>query len=159
MFARLFLLFITVPVIELFIFLVIGQRIGIPMTLGIIVFTAFLGAYLAKSQGLKVFARYRESLSQGRLPHEAIIDGLLILIAGALLLTPGFLTDSIGFALLAPSVRNIVRGLIEKSLKARLTVAGRDLGDPVRAKNNPQVITVEAGVVEISTDRTRSDNP
>lgn len=159
MFARLFLLFITIPVIELFIFLVIGQRIGIPMTLAIIVFTAFLGAYLAKSQGLKTLARYQESLAQGRLPHEAIIDGLLILVAGALLLTPGFLTDSIGFALLAPSARTIVRGMIEKSLKERLTVAGRDMGSSVGGKSNPKVITVDAEVVEISTDRLRSENP
>jgi len=159
MFARLFLLFVTIPVIELFIFLVIGQRIGIPMTLGIILFTGFLGAYLAKSQGLKALARYQESLSRGRLPHEAIIESLLILIAGVLLLTPGFLTDSIGFALLVPSVRTFIRGMIEKSLKERLTVAGRDLGAPARGKSEAQVITVDAEVVEISTDRSRSGNP
>lgn len=159
MFARLFLLFVTVPVIELFIFLLIGQRIGIPMTLAIILFTGFLGAYLARSQGLKAFARYQEALSQGRLPHEAIIDSLLILIAGVLLLTPGFLTDSIGFALLVPRIRTLIRRMIEKSLKERFSVVNLDPAPPGRGKSEGRVFTVDAEVVEISTDRFRSGNP
>jgi UPF0716 protein FxsA len=165
MLPRLFLLFVTVPVLELFIFLVLGQRIGIGATFVIILLTGFLGAYLAKSQGLKALARYQESLAQGRLPHEAIIDSLLILIAGALLLTPGFLTDALGFALLAPSVREVIRGRLEKSLKERITVAGQGMGMPVRkggsASSNAgaRVITVEAEVVETSADRSRDDQP
>lgn len=159
MLARLLLLFITIPLLELFVFLIIGQRIGIPMTLATIVVTAFLGAFLTKSQGLKAIARYQESISQGRLPHEAIIDSLLILVAGALLLTPGFLTDSIGFALLVPSVRAFIRGRVEKSLREKLTVVSRGMGSPAGENRGPQVITVEAEVVEISTDRPRSGNP
>lgn len=165
MLPRLFLLFVTVPVLELFIFLVLGQRIGIGATFAIILLTGFLGAYLAKSQGLKALARYQESLAQGRLPHEAIIDSLLILVAGVLLLTPGFLTDGIGFALLAPSVRDVIRGRLEKSLKERITVAGQDMGMPGRKggsagnSSGPHVITVEAEVVETSADRSRHDQP
>jgi len=165
MLPRLFLLFVTVPVLELFIFLVLGQRIGIGATFAIILLTGFLGAYLAKSQGLKAIARYQESLAQGRLPHEAIIDSLLILVAGVLLLTPGFLTDGIGFALLAPSIRDVIRGRLEKSIKERITVVGQDMGMPVRkgggtgSGSGPRVITVEAEVVETSTDRTRQGQP
>ncbi len=159
MFARLLLLFICIPILELFIFLVIGQRIGIPATLAIILITAFVGAYLAKSQGLKAIARYQESLAQGRLPHEAIIDSLLILVAGLLLLTPGFLTDSIGFALLVPTVREFIRGRVESALKEKITVVGHGAGVPTREAKNQNVITVEAEVVEISTDRFRSGNP
>lgn len=165
MLPRLFLLFVTVPVLELFIFLVLGQRIGIGATFAIILLTGFLGAYLAKSQGLKALARYQESLAQGRLPHEAIIDSLLILVAGVLLLTPGFLTDGIGFALLAPSVRDVIRGRLEKSLKERITAAGQDMGMPGRKggsagnSSGPHVITVEAEVVETSADRSRHDQP
>jgi UPF0716 protein FxsA len=114
MLPRLFLLFVTVPVIELFLFLVLGQRIGLGATFAIVLLTGFLGAYLAKSQGLKAIARYQESLAQGRLPHEAIIDSLLILVAGVLLLTPGFLTDAVGFALLTPSIRNVIRARLEQ---------------------------------------------
>jgi len=165
MLPRLFLLFVTVPVLELFLFLVLGQRIGIGATFAIVLLTGFLGAYLAKSQGLKALARYQESLAQGRLPHEAIIDSLLILVAGVLLLTPGFLTDAIGFALLAPSIRDVIRGRLEKSLKERITVVGQDMGMPVRkgsgagTNGGPRVITVEAEVVETSTDRTRQGQP
>jgi UPF0716 protein FxsA len=165
MLPRLFLLFVTVPVLELFIFLVLGQRIGIGATFAIILLTGFLGAYLAKSQGLKALARYQESLAQGRLPHEAIIDSLLILVAGVLLLTPGFLTDGIGFALLAPSIRDVIRGRLEKSIKERITVVGQDMGMPVRkgggtgSGSGPRVITVEAEVVETSTDRSHQGHP
>jgi UPF0716 protein FxsA len=163
MLPRLFLLFVTVPVLELFLFLVLGQRIGLGATFGIVLLTGFLGAYLARSQGLKALARYQESLAQGRLPHEAIIDSLLILVAGVLLLTPGFLTDAIGFALLAPSIRNRIRGRLEQSIKDRITVVGQDMGMPARNSTGtnagPRVITVEAEVVETTTDRSRQDQP
>ena len=160
MFARLLILFLTIPILELFVFLLVGQRIGIPMTLAIIIFTAVLGSYLTKSQGLKAIAKYQESIAQGRLPHEAIIESLLILIAGALLITPGFLTDSIGFALLVPSVWAYIRGRMEKSLKERINLTGQGLNTPGRegagAKGRgPQVITIEAEVVETTTDRSR----
>lgn len=159
MFARLLLLFILIPVLELFLFLVIGQRIGIPMTLVIIVATAFLGAYLTKSQGLKALARYQESIAQGRLPHEAIVDSLLILIAGAMLLTPGFLTDSLGFALLVPSVRQVIRQILEASLRNRFSVVGRNMGASApRDNESARVITVEAEIVDVSTERSKNDH-
>ncbi len=163
MFAKIFILFVTIPVLELFIFLMIGQKIGIPMTLAIIILTAMVGAYLAKSQGLKTIARYQESLAQGRLPHEAIIDSLLILIAGALLLTPGFLTDSIGFSLLVPSIRTLIRERLETSLRNRINPAGQNMGVRPGSPSSPQkarspVITVEAEVVEISTEPSGSSN-
>lgn len=161
MLPRLFLLFVTVPVIELFLFLVLGQRIGLGATFAIVLLTGFLGAYLAKSQGLKAIARYQESLAQGRLPHEAIIDSLLILIAGVLLLTPGFLTDAVGFALLTPSIRNVIRARLEQSIKEKITVAGQGMGMPVPkgSSGGPRVITVEAEVVETSTDRSHEGRP
>jgi UPF0716 protein FxsA len=168
MFARLFLLFITVPLIELFLFLVIGQKIGILPTFAIILLTGVLGAGLARSQGLKVLAKYQQSIAQGKLPHEAVIDGLLILIAGALLLTPGFLTDTMGFLLLAPPVRQIVRGRLEASLRERFRVVGvpQASGFSSAAGSSPGsasprqatvgrdgVINVEAVVVESRADR------
>ncbi len=146
MFARLFLLFITVPLIELFLFLVIGQRIGIAATFALILLTGILGAALARSQGLKALMKYRESLAQGRLPHDAVIDGLLILVAGAMLLTPGFLTDTMGFLLLVPRCRALVRERIESSLKQKLTPGA---ARPAAPKASPQdVITVEAEVID-----------
>lgn len=146
MFARLFLLFLIVPLIELFLFLVIGQRIGIYATFAMVLFTGLLGATLAKSQGLRVLQKYRESISQGRLPHDALIDGVLILVAGALLLTPGFLTDSIGFFLLVPQGRVLIRERIEASLKKRFTTVTSRAASTPRA--TPDVITVEAEVID-----------
>lgn len=146
MFARLFLLFLIVPLIELFLFLVIGQRIGIAATFAMVLLTGILGAALAKSQGLRTLNKYRESIAQGRLPHDALIDGLLILIAGALLLTPGFLTDSIGFFLLVPQSRAFVRERIEESLRKRFTTASTRSATTKSAA--PDVITVEAEVID-----------
>jgi len=150
MFGRLLILFITVPVIELFLFMYLGSRIGIPTTFAIIVATGFLGAYLTKSQGLKALRKYQEAVGQGKLPHEAVLDGLMILVAGAVLLTPGFLTDAIGFSLLIPATRSWVRSIAQQFLKGKITVVGASMGAPVK-KESPDVITVEAEVVEETT--------
>lgn len=120
MFGRLLILFITVPLIELALFLTVGEWIGLPTTLAIVILTGFLGAWLTKSQGLKVLQRFRQSLAEGRLPHEEVIEGLLVLIAGAVLLTPGFLTDACGFLLLTPPLRTIVVRKLKETLKDRI---------------------------------------
>ncbi|MBB5350780.1 UPF0716 protein FxsA [Haloferula luteola] len=151
MFGRLFLLFITVPVIELALFLSVGERIGLPVTLAIVLLTGFLGAWLTKKQGLKVLQGYRQSLAEGRLPHEEVVEGLLILIAGAVLLTPGFLTDAIGFLLLTPPVRAAVVKRLQSALKDRIrlvvpgatTVSPEPPGAPRRAELEGEVIDVE----------------
>lgn len=122
MFGRLLLLFILVPLIELALFLTIGEKIGLPATLATIVVTGFLGAVLTKSQGGKALANFRNALSSGKMPHRELVDGLLILIAGAVLLTPGFLTDFVGFAILIPQVRAGVRGLLSSRLSSRVNV-------------------------------------
>lgn len=153
MFGRLLLLFIAIPVLELMIFLFLGSKIGIGATLSIIVITAILGAYLTKSQGLKALQKYQTALAEGRLPHEEVLDGLMILIAGAVLLTPGFLTDTIGFLLLIPTVRNSVRGVLKNYLKTRVTVVGETMGAPAPPKSSGPagVINVEAEIVEESS--------
>lgn len=161
MFGRLLLLFIGIPVLELLIFLFLGSKIGITATLAIIVITAILGAYLTKSQGLKALQKYQLALSEGRLPHEEVIDGVLILIAGAVLLTPGFLTDAIGFSLLIPPLRDFIKAITKAKLKNRVSVVGQEMGatDQSRPQSGPRVINVEAEVVDIpdpspqSTDR------
>jgi len=163
MFARLFLLFLVVPLVELFLFLVIGQRIGILPTFAIILLTGLLGAALARSQGMKAIAKYQQALAEGRLPHEAVIDGLLILVAGALLLTPGFLTDTIGFLLLAPPVRTLVRARLEDSLRRRfrvVNVAASFRSATTRgASANANVINVEAEILESTPYRDGPGRP
>ncbi|MEN8715840.1 MAG: FxsA family protein [Verrucomicrobiales bacterium] len=159
MFLRLLLLFIGVPVLELCIFMALGNRIGIPTTLAIIVITAVLGAYLTKSQGLKALHKYQAAISSGKLPHEEVMDGLMILIAGAVLLTPGFLTDAIGFSLLIPNVRDIVRAVVKTKLKDRVRVAGEAMGAPPETVNRPDVITVDAEVVSETKSQEEKSTP
>ena len=161
MFAKLLLLFILVPVAELAIFITLGEKIGLFATLGIIILTAFIGAYLTKSQGLKALNNYQQALAQGKLPHEEVMDGLMILIAGAVLLTPGFLTDAIGFSLLIPPFRKVVKAIIKDRLKGRVDVVSQNVNaatqnfsrDGSGRSGGPQVINVEAEVVDDPTPR------
>lgn len=157
MFARLLALFIGIPILELCIFLVLGSKIGIPTTLAIIVITAILGAWLTKSQGLKALSNYQAAVSESRLPHEEVMDGLMILIAGAVLLTPGFLTDAIGFSLLVPSVRDVVKSLLRSKLKERVVSAHGGAVPPQAGPSGSRVINVEAEVVDVSP--TPSETP
>ena len=77
MFARLLILFITIPMIELILFLTLGEWMGLPATIGVVILTGFLGAWLTKKQGLRTLRRYREALAEGRLPHDEVLEGLI----------------------------------------------------------------------------------
>jgi UPF0716 protein FxsA len=116
---RVFLLlaFVLVPIIEIALFLKVGSFIGIPATLGLILLTAVTGTMLVRSQGLEVLRTIQETARQGKTPVEAILHGLFVLIAGVLLLTPGFFTDFLGFALLIPSIRKAVARQIWATLE------------------------------------------
>ena len=93
--GRLLLLFIVVPAVELALLIEIGQRVGTLATLALIVASGVLGAALARTQGLQVLANVRTRINAGELPADSLLDGLLILIASALLVTPGVLTDAV----------------------------------------------------------------
>lgn len=99
------LAFLLVPLTEIYILIKVGGVIGALPTIGLVVFTAFLGALLIRHQGLSTLARAQRSMEQGQLPATELIEGAVILVSGALLLTPGFVTDAIGFACLVPSWR------------------------------------------------------
>jgi len=120
MFLRLLLLFTVVPLLELFILVKLGNLVGVGPTIALVILTGVLGAWLARVQGLGVVRRLRSELAEGHLPAEAVIDGLLILVAGAVLLTPGLITDTVGFVLLVPpgraAIRKIVAGAIERKV-------------------------------------------
>ena len=126
MLTKLLLLFITIPLIEIMLFIEIGSRLGTWMTLLIVAGTAIVGASLAHQEGLKTWWRIQDKLSSGILPDTELIDALLILIAGITLLTPGFLTDAIGFFLLYPGTRRAVRRWLRRQLSQRLQVHDRD---------------------------------
>ena len=119
MLAKLLLVFLTVPLVEIMLFIEIGSRIGTWMTLLIVVLTAMLGASLAHREGLKTWWRLQEKLSQGHLPNEELLDGALVLLAGALLLTPGFLTDTLGILLLYTKTRQVIKRWLRRRLTRR----------------------------------------
>ncbi len=109
MFRVLLPIFILVPAIEVVLFILAGQYIGIPATIACIFFTGILGAYLAKREGTETLQRAKRQMESGQMPGDAVLDGACILVGGALLLTPGFLTDFLGFSLLIPPLRKPVK--------------------------------------------------
>ncbi len=102
-------LFIIVPAVEIALLAEVGVRIGLFPTLGIVVATGFIGAALARSQGFAVLRRIQEATARGEVPTDALIDGAMVLVAGTLLITPGVLTDAVGFALLVPPARAVLK--------------------------------------------------
>lgn len=114
MFLRLLLLFTVVPLIELALLIKLGQHIGVLNTLLIVILTGFIGAALARSQGFGVLRRIQNELAQGKLPGDSLLDGVLILAGALLLLTPGLLTDILGFALLLPFSRIFFKNYLKK---------------------------------------------
>ncbi|UII55156.1 membrane protein FxsA [Cytobacillus spongiae] len=113
----LLLLLIIIPASEIGILLLSGKTIGVWPTLLMIIFTGILGAYLAKKQGLETIRKAQEQMQYGQIPGDAILDGICILIGGTVLLTPGFITDALGFLLLAPPTRKFFKMLLIKGLK------------------------------------------
>ncbi len=106
MFARLFLLFTVIPLIELYLLIEVGSVIGGLNTILLVLGTGVLGAFLAKLEGLRTLGQIQRNLNQGIVPAEEMLDGVIILAAGLLLITPGILTDAFGFLMLIPTTRN-----------------------------------------------------
>jgi len=117
----LFLTFLLVPLLEIYLLIEIGSLIGAAWTVVGVVGTAALGAALVRRQGLAALARFRSATESGELPALTIMEGLALLVAGALLLTPGFFTDAVGFVLLTPPLR---QALIRRWLSGRAVVSG-----------------------------------
>lgn len=116
------LLFLVVPFAELFVLLQVGRVIGALETIGLLVLVSIAGAWLVKREGIGVLRRAEERLRQGGVPGRELVDGVMILFAGALLLTPGFLTDIVGILLLLPPVRAALRSSVVRWLKLRAGV-------------------------------------
>ncbi|NRA98274.1 MAG: FxsA family protein [Rhodobacteraceae bacterium] len=145
----LFLVFLIVPLIEIGLFIQIGGIIGLWPTLGIVVLTAILGTYLVREQGLRALADVQQSFQQLDNPSEPLAHGAMILFSGALLLTPGFFTDAVGFALLAPPVRRWLYRYISSRVQARGNVNMTFTTTTGAGSRNDQTIDVEFEEVEI----------
>lgn len=112
-----FVIFIVTPFAEIMMFMMVGERIGLFTTLSLAFLTAIIGGALVKYQGLQTLSGIRQSMDKGQLPTGALFDGVCLLLAGAMLITPGFITDSVGFSLLIPAFRTFLR----TQIKARTT--------------------------------------
>ncbi len=119
MLLKLFLAFTIIPIIEIYLLIEIGSMFGALIAVALVILTGFLGAFLARMQGLQTLYRIQESLREGRMPSGELLDALLIGIAGLVLLTPGFLTDSAGFLLLIPATRNAIKNWLRRQIELR----------------------------------------
>ena len=117
MFFKLFLAFTTIPLVEIYLLIHIGSVFGVFTSIALVFFTGLLGAYLARIQGIKTLFKIQESIKEGRMPSGELLEALLIVAAGIVLLTPGFLTDTIGFLLLLPNIREIVKSWAQSKIK------------------------------------------
>jgi UPF0716 protein FxsA len=121
----LIVLFILVPIAELYVIIQVGGAIGVGPTIALLILDGFLGAFLLRHQGRAAWVRFNRALAENRLPHKEVLDGVLIIFGGALLLTPGFLTDIVGLILLIPPTRAGVRALMARIVKGRLSIGPR----------------------------------
>lgn len=155
MLARLALLFVAVPLAELAILVWLGRRLGLLPTVALVVLTGIVGAALARWQGLAALSGLRAALDAGRLPHREVVDGVLVLVAGAMLLTPGLLTDTAGFLLLVPALRRRVGERVVAAIGRRWTM-------PARWSPREGAVEADFRVVEdgpVGGERRRDDDP
>ena len=114
MLFRLFLCFTLIPMIELYLLIQVGSVIGGFNTILLVIISGFLGAWLARMEGINTLMRVRSNMQQGIMPTEDLLDGLIILIAGIVLITPGLLTDAMGLTLLWPVSRNAFKRFLRR---------------------------------------------
>ncbi|MDD4764297.1 MAG: FxsA family protein [Candidatus Caldatribacteriota bacterium] len=118
--SKLILLFIFVPFLELYILLQVGKHIGVLLTIIVVIVTGIAGAYLVKKQGLHIIMRIKRKMNEGIIPTDNLMEGVLILIGGILLLTPGFITDIVGFIITIPQSRKIFLMYFKKWVKNKI---------------------------------------
>lgn len=118
--GRLALLFVVVPIVELMLLIELGQVVGLLPTVALVMFTGVTGAWLARTEGMRVFFQFQKELASGRLPGQAMLDGISVLIGGAFLLTPGIMTDFVGFSLLFPPTRRWIQRWARKRYEGQV---------------------------------------
>ena len=111
-------LFVVLPLVDLTVLTLLGTKLGLGLTVVLVLISGFAGAGLAKSQGLRVWQGIQRDMAEGRVPAQGLVDGVLILIAGGMLMAPGFITDILGLALLFPAVRAPIKAYLRRRLEA-----------------------------------------
>ncbi|MGR8948265.1 MAG: FxsA family protein [Gammaproteobacteria bacterium] len=155
-FSILFLALIAVPLIELYFLISVGKVIGAGLTVAVVILTAVIGAWLLRLQGLATLNRIQRTTAAGKLPAQELIEGLILLITGALLLTPGFFTDAIGFALLVPPIRGwCARKLLASGVYQARVHAGERYDNANRNARSTHIF--EGEYYETNADRHNAD--
>jgi UPF0716 protein FxsA len=124
MLLPLVLLFIVVPIVEIYVIIQVGQAIGALWTIALLVADSILGSVLMRAQGRAAWRRFNEAIAVGRVPAREVLDGVLVIFGGALLLTPGFVTDVFGLSFLLPPTRAVIRRLLVRRFAGRFRVSG-----------------------------------
>ena len=119
MLLKLFLAFTLIPLVEIYLLIKLGQAFGAMTSILLVIITGMLGAYLARMEGLRTLFRIQETLREKKMPGDELLEALLIVLAGLVLITPGFLTDAVGFMLLIPATRVRVRDWLRNRFQAR----------------------------------------
>ena len=126
---HLFLLFAVIPMVELALLIKAGSYFGLFNTIILVILTAVIGAYMVKMEGIGVMYRIQQSMQEGVLPEDELINGMMILVAGAMLLTPGFFTDIIGFLMVIPFTRNNIRKFMMQFIKSKMPPGDIEITD------------------------------
>jgi UPF0716 protein FxsA len=121
-------LFIVVPLLELYVIIQVGQEIGALPTIAILIADSILGSILMRAQGRAAWRRFNRAIAEARVPTNEVLDGVLVIFGGALLLTPGFLTDILGIVFLLPPTRALVRRLLLRNVAARMAASAATWG-------------------------------
>ena len=160
MFFLLLLLFLAVPLAEILVIVEVAQRTGIIETIALLLIVSILGAWLVKSEGMGVIRKIQFQLIQGQIPNKELLDGGLILIAGVLMLTPGFITDVVGLLLLFPLTRPIIRRLFFKRIVNQpFSAIGSDSKRSTFNFTRGSSFGMENGDIEIVDLRREDDDP
>jgi len=155
----LIVLFIVVPIAELYVIIKVGELIGVLPTLALLLADALLGSLLLRHQGRGAWRRFNEAIAARRFPGKGVADGVLIVIGGTLLLTPGFLTDIVGLFLLVPPTRAISRALLRRYTVARFTVVSFPAGGaPPRDAGRPYDFDANAEEMPVNGEERRLPN-
>jgi len=120
--VALVVLFIVLPLAELYVILKVGDAIGAVWTILLLAADSVLGSVLLRAQGQSVWRRFNNALADGKMPHREVIDGVLVIFGGAFLITPGFITDIVGLLLLVPPTRSVIRSAVVRRLGRRVAV-------------------------------------
>ncbi|MEZ4286815.1 MAG: FxsA family protein [Polyangiales bacterium] len=147
----LFLLFTLVPLVELALLIKLGAFWGLGPTVALVLVTGVLGAAFAKREGLRVFQRWQSSLSKGTIPEDGLTDGVLVLVGGVLLVTPGVLTDALGFACVFPPTRKVLATWLRAWAKAQMrngTMTVVRTGNPA-SRRSTDVIETDGETVDV----------